>query len=818
MKTLRKGCNSKAYTSMDQTMVTTKPHLLPPSLLPPSKFKFLQTSPNNHTPHPNTHPSTHQPTTSFTPHGHPNLDHTQQIHAHMIKTQFDHTQQTPLTHLQTQLSPAAQHNFLITSYIKNNCPEIALEIYAQMRRMDTQVDSFTIPSVLKACGQSSFAVLGKETHGFALKSGLDGDVFVRNALIQMYSESGNVVLARLLFDKMTDRDVVSWSTMIRSCVRNRLFGEALDLIREMHRVRVKPSEIAMISMVNLFAGVADIEMGKAMHVHVVRNGKHEKLGVPVTTALIDMYVKCGNLTYARRLFDGLGQKNIVSWTAMIAGYIHCRDLHEGAKLFNKMLAEGSFPNEITMLSLIIESGSVGSMELGKWLHAYILRHGFVMSLPLATALVDMYGKCGETRYARAVFDSVDNKDVMIWSALISAYAHANCTNEASQLFARMKNSRARPNQVTMVSLISLCAEVGALDLGKWVHSYINQQRVEVDVILRTALVDMYAKCGEIDMALRLFDEATNRDICMWNAMMTGFSMHGCGKQALELFEQMNREAVEPNDITFIGVLHACSHAGLVAEGEKFFEKMVRVHGLAPKVEHYGCMVDLLGRAGKLHEAHELIKGMPIQPNTIVWGALLAACKIHKNPDLAEVASRQLLQLEPRNCGYNILMSNIYAASNRWNDVAGVRKAIKDRGTKKEPGLSSIEVNGSVHDFVMGDRAHPQAGKIYEMLAEMIKKLKEAGYTPNTSVVLQNIDEEEKETAVNHHSEKLAMAFGLIATAAGTPIRVVKNLRVCDDCHTATKLLSKIYRRVIIVRDRNRFHHFREGSCSCGDYW
>ncbi|KAM1515084.1 hypothetical protein EV1_014101 [Malus domestica] len=206
--------------------------------------------------------------------------------------------------------------------------------------MDTQVDSFTIPSVLKDCRQSSFAVLGKETHSFVLKSGLDGDVFVCNALIQMYSESGNVVLARLLFDKMTDRDVVSWSTMIRSCVRNILFGEALELIREMHRVRVRPSEIAMISMVNLFAGVADIEMGKAMHVHVVRNGKHEKLGVPVTSALIDMYVKCGNLTYARRLFDGLGQKNIVSWTAMIAGYIHCRDLHEVAKLFNRMLAEG----------------------------------------------------------------------------------------------------------------------------------------------------------------------------------------------------------------------------------------------------------------------------------------------------------------------------------------------------------------------------------------------------------------------------------------------------------------------------------------------
>lgn len=687
-----------------------------------------------------------------------------------------------------------------------------------MRRMDTQVDNFTIPSVLKACGQSCLEILGRETHGFALKSGWDSDVFVCNALIQMYSECGSLVLARLVFDQMTERDGVSWSTMINSYVRNRVLGEALEVIRDMHCMQVKPSEVAMISMVSLFADIADMNMGKAMHAYVVRNNSNEKLVVPITTALVDMYVKCGNLAYARRLFDGLAQKSIVSWTAMIAGCIRCNELEEGAKLFNRMLEERQFPNEITMLSLIIESGSVGALGLGKWLHAYIWRNGFIMSLALATALVDMYGKCGETEYARAVFDSMENKDVMIWSAMISAYARTTRTNEASELFSQMRDSGIRPNQVTMVSLISLCAEVGALDLGKWVHSYINQQRIEVDVILRTALVDMYAKCGEIDVGLRLFHEATNRDSRMWNAMITGLAMHGCGKEALELFEEMKRQGVKPNDVTFIGLLHACSHAGLVAEGKRVFKKILHDSGLAPKVEHYGCMVDLLGRAGKLDEAHELIKSMPLQPNTIVWGSLLAACKIHRSPDLAEVAARQLLELEPQNCGYNVLMSNIYAASNRWIDVAGVRKALKDKGTKKEPGLSSIEVNGAVHDFMMGDKTHPRTRKIYEMLAEMIKKLKEAGYTPNTSVVLQNIDEEEKETALNYHSEKLAMAFGLISTAAGTPIRIVKNLRVCDDCHTATKLLSKIYGRVMIVRDRNRFHHFREGSCSCGDYW
>lgn len=595
--------------------------------------------------------------------------------------------------------------------------------------MDFQVDNFTVPSVLKACSHCLSVILGKEIHGFALKNGLDGDVFVPNALMQMYGECGSLDSARLVFDQMADRDVVSWSTMIRSYVRSKRLGEALEFIKEMHFMHVKPSEVAMICMVNLFSDLADLKMGKTMHGYVLRNSNYGKLGVPITTALIDMYSKCGNSASSGRLFNGLTEKNIVSWTAMIAGYFRCNKLEKGKKLFYKMLEERIFPNEITVLSLFVECGSVRALELGKWLHSYILRIGFVMSLPLATALVNMYGKCGDIRNARAVFDAWENKHVMIWRAMISAYAQANCTNEACNLFAEMRDKGMRPNQVTMISLISLCTEVGALDLGKCIHLYINQQRMDVNLIIKTALVDMYAKCGDISVAYRLFSEAKERDICMWNAMMTGFSMHGCGKEALELFQEMERQGVEPNEITFIGVFHGCSHVGLVAEGKELFEKMVCRFGLVPKIEHYGCMVDLLGRAGQLDEAHELIKSMPMQANTIVWGALLAACKLHKNPNLGELAVKKLLELEPQNCGYNVLMSNIYAAATRWNDAAGVRKAIKDKGIEKQPGLSSIEVDGSVHDFVTGDKASPQTVKIYK-LAEISAKLKEAGYTPN----------------------------------------------------------------------------------------
>ncbi|XP_028777041.1 pentatricopeptide repeat-containing protein At1g08070, chloroplastic-like [Neltuma alba] len=483
-----------------------------------------------------------------------------------------------------------------------------------------------------------------------------------------------------------------------------------------------------------------------------------------------------------------------------------------------MLKEGLFPNEITMLSFYKECGFIGALGLGKWLHAFTLRNGFNISLVLATGLIDMYGKCGDFRSARSVFDSIADKDLTMWTALISAYAQTNCIDQAFDAFVQMTSCGIRPNEVTMSNLLLLCAKAGALEMGKWVHAYMDKQEIKVDRILETSLVDMYAKCGDVDAAYQLFTKTTDRDMPMWNTMISGFAMHGHGKEALELLTEMERLGVIPSDTTFVGVLHACSHAGLVMEGKKLFQKMVHEYNLVPKVQHYGCMVDLLGRAGLLDEAKELINSMPMRPNMVVLGSLLAACKVHKNLKIGEWAAKQFLSLEPDKCGYNVLMSNIYAAEKRWDDVAGIRRAMKDVGLRKEPGTTSIEVNGSVHDFVMGDKAHPEAEKIYEMIAEMREKLENAGYTPDTSSVLQDIDGEEKETALNYHSEKLAMAFGLISTAPRTPIRIVKNLRICNDCHTATKLLSKIYGRVIVVRDRNRFHHFKEGSCSCMDYW
>jgi pentatricopeptide repeat protein len=329
---------------------------------------------------------------------------------------------------------------------------------------------------------------------------------------------------------------------------------------------------------------------------------------------------------------------------------------------------------------------------------------------------------------------------------------------------------------------------------------------------------MYAKCGSIEIARHLFDKMVKRDVVSWNTIISGYGMHGRGEDALALFSQMQEKDMVPNSITFISVLSACSHAGLVNEGWHYFDCMNKVYCISPGMKHYACMVDLLGRAGLLDEAQNFIQKMPIQPDAGVWGALLGACRIHGNVDLGECIAKQLLELESEDAGHYVLVSNIYAAAGRWDDVSRMRTLMKKRELKKTPGYSFIEVNNRTHAFVVGDRSHPQSEQIYALLENLAGQMEVAGYVPDTKFVLHDVEEEVKEDLLYSHSEKLAIAFGLINTSPGTPIRITKNLRVCGDCHNATKFICKIVGRDIIVRDAYRFHHFTNGMCSCGDYW
>lgn len=534
--------------------------------------------------------------------------------------------------------------------------------------------------------------------------------------------------------------------------------------------------------------------------------------------LVHMYASCGKVGIARRVFDEMPERGVISWNSMFAGYTSGGEWEEVVKLFYKMRDLGVAFDEVTMISVLTACGRLGLLDLGEWMNAYIEENGLKGNAKLITALIDMYAKCGQIDTARELFDEMRERDVVAWSAMISGYTQSDRCKDALTLFREMQMTKVEPNEVTMVSVLSSCAVLGAFEMGKWVHSFIRRKRMKLTITLGTALMDFYAKCGSVEDSLEVFERMPQRNVPSWTVIIQGLASNGRGRDALNIFSKMLDLNIKPNAITFIGALSACSHAGLVDEGRRLFDSMSTDHGIKPRIEHYGCMVDMLGRAGLIDEAYQFIKTMPVQPNAIIWRTLLASCRVHKNVKIGEESLKQIVILAPKHSGDYILLSNIYASVGRWEDAGRVRGQMREDGIKKTPGCSLIEVDGMIYEFFAEDSAHPQLEEIYNTVEDMIKQIKLVGYVPNTAEARLGAEEDEKESSVSHHSEKLAIAFGLLRTSPGTTIRISKNLRVCKDCHSATKMISKVFKREIVVRDRHRFHHFKDGSCSCKDFW
>ncbi|XP_023739829.1 pentatricopeptide repeat-containing protein At5g66520 [Lactuca sativa] len=536
-------------------------------------------------------------------------------------------------------------NSCLKAFAESDSPNDAIRLFYQLCKHDVPLDAFTFSFLLKACTKLSYGLYGRIIHGFIEKLGFQSNLFLQNSMVHLYAVSGEIDNACLLFDKMSERDVVTWNIMITQLVKK------------------------------------------------------------------------GNVDEAYGFFSRMPERNVRSWTSMIMGFVQC-------------------------------------------------------------------GK----------------------------------PKEAIDLFTQMEDKMLSPNEVTLVAVLAACADIGALDLGKKIHDSLNKKGFTTNIHICNTLIDMYIKCGCLESALTIFNNMEKRTIVSWSAMIQGLAINGKGEEAFKLYSQMIQSQIKPNGVTFIGLLHACSHMGMVKKGLQLFTNMTKDYKIIPRIEHYGCMVDLYSRAGLLQEAHEFIKNMPIKPNGVVWGALLGGCRVHKNIEIAEEAIKHLLELDPLNDGYYVVLSNIYAEAKRWDDVARVRKLMRDNGVKKTPGSSSISINGKVHEFVAGDETHPENDAIQERWKELLEEMKKRGYVPNTSVVLLDIEESEKVRFLLGHSEKLAVVFGLMKTGDGMPIRVMKNLRVCEDCHVALKMISEIVDREIVVRDRSRFHCFKNGVCSCKNYW
>ncbi|XP_039118566.1 putative pentatricopeptide repeat-containing protein At5g40405 [Dioscorea cayenensis subsp. rotundata] len=514
-----------------------------------------------------------------------------------------------------------------------------------------------------------------------------------------------------------------------------------------------------------------------------------------------------------------------------------------------LLADALSPDNYTFTFLIRACTQASAPEAGRAAHAAALRRGFLSDSHVQSGLIHMYAELGssdafrgiyaelqnpdlvtqtamvsacaesgEIKLARQLFDEMPHRDVVAWNAMIAGYSHLGRSREALDLFGLMQVEGVRIGEATMVSVLTACAHLGALEQGKWVHVYVEKNKLRLTVTLGTALLDMYFKCGCVARAMDVFWRMKERNVYTWSSAISGLAMNGNGGKCLELFEQMKDDGVLPNEVTFVALLRGCSVAGLVEEGRDVFESMKSRYGIEPWLEHYGCVVDMYGRAGRLKDAISFIDAMPVEPHAGAWGALLNACRLHNNIELGEYAMKKMMQLELRNHGAYVSLSNIYAESRNWHGVSDVRELMKAKGVRKEPGCSVIEVDGQLHEFFVGNKSHPKYINIETTMKEMMSKLRSAGYVSRTNQVLFDIEEEEKEDALCWHSEKLAIAFGLMSLRDGVNIRIVKNLRVCWDCHETSKFVSKVFDREIVMRDRNRFHHFKDGVCSCMDYW
>ncbi|XP_073005565.1 pentatricopeptide repeat-containing protein At2g29760, chloroplastic-like [Typha latifolia] len=672
---------------------------------------------------------------------------------------------------------------------------------------------------------------------------------------QSYLRSGELDRARDLLDKIPQPDLRSLTILISAYTKQGLPKESIRLyFRLRNEKKLEPDRLVLLSVAKACACAVDLVNAKEIHQEVNNFGFRSDL--LLSNVVIDMYGKCGFSEGAREVFKELQGKDVISWTSLIKAYVNCRLPRDALQVLREMLFSGQRPNSVTLSTILPVCSELKLLDIGREIHCFTLRNGLVNDIFVNSGLVDMYANCLSTREARIIFDSIKDKDAISWIVILAAYFHAGECEEALKLFAWMKSQNAavtsaswncmisglaqngraeqafevfnkmqelgfKPNQVTIACILPACINTESLRGGKEIHGYVFRHLFVEDMMVVTSIVFMYAKCGDLDKSRQVFSQMRRKDIIAWNTIIFANSMHGFGDQALSLFHELLESGIKPNSQTFTGVLSGCSHSQLVNEGRAVFDS-IKDHGLVPDAEHYACMVDVLGRSGYLEEAYQLIQNMPMDPTASAWGALLASCRVYKNVQLGKIAAEHLFEIEPENPGNYVLLSNMLVTAKMWDDAAKIRvlmrDKMRDRGIVKLPGCSWIQIKGKVYNFVKGDNKNVQRDEIYGFLRRVAEKMKLEGYLPDTNYVLQDIDREEKEEVLCSHSEKLAVAFGILNLNGESVVRVFKNLRICGDCHNVIKFMAEIVGVQIIVRDNVRFHHFRHGSCSCRDLW
>ncbi|XP_061338109.1 pentatricopeptide repeat-containing protein At3g63370, chloroplastic [Gastrolobium bilobum] len=707
-------------------------------------------------------------------------------------------------------------NSIISAHVAEGQFLEALSLFRRMQKVGVASNTYTFVAALQACEDPSFIKLGMEIHAVILKSNHFADIYVANALIATYAKWGKMEDVERVFKSMLYKDNISWNTLLSGLVQNDLYSDALNHFRDMQNSGQKPDQVSVLNMISVSGRTGNLLNGMEVHAYVIRNGIDSEMQIGNT--LIDMYAKCCYVKYMSHVFECMPEKDLISCTTTIAGYAQNECHLEALNLFRKAQLEGMDVDPMMIGSILLACSALNSKNFIKEIHGYVLKSDLA-DIILQNAIVNVYGEVGHIDYARRMFESIESKDIVSWTSMITSCVQNGLAIEALELFYSFKENNIQPDTIALVSVLSAAASLSSLKKGKEIHGFLIRNGFSLEGPIASSLVDVYARCATLENSRKIFNSVKQRDLILWTSMINANGMHGFGNEAIDLFKKMTDENVIPDHITFLALLYACSHSGLIVEGKRFFEIMKYEYQLEPWPEHYACLVDLLGRSNSLEEAYHFARNMPFKPSAEVWCALLGACRIHSNKELGELATKKLLQMGTENSGNYVLISNIFAADGKWNDVEEVRLRMKGNGLKKKPGCSWIEVENKIHTFIARDKSHPQSDEIYLKLNQLIKLLEiKGGYKAQTKFVFHNVSEEEKTQMLYGHSERLALGYGLLVTPKGTSIRIAKNLRICDDCHTFFKIASEVSQRALIVRDANRFHHFERGICSCGDFW
>ncbi|XP_061361439.1 putative pentatricopeptide repeat-containing protein At1g56570 [Gastrolobium bilobum] len=556
-------------------------------------------------------------------------------------------------------------------------------------------------------------------------------------LIKSYFDKGSIEEAHTLFDEMSHRDVVAWTAMITGCISCNQHNRAWNAFCQMLRGGVQPNAFTISAVLKACKGLKALSCGTLVHGCAIKVGTHGS-SIYVDNALMDMYATCcDSMDHARMVFDDIITKNAVSWTTLITGYTHRGDAYGGLRVFRQMFLEEGEVSPFSFSIAVRACTSIGSDNLGKQVHAAVINHGFESNLPVMNSILDMYCRCRCASEAKQLFREMTQKDTITWNTLIAGFETLD-SEESLCIFSRMVSEGFGPNCFTFTSVVAACANLAVLYCGKQLHGGIVRRGLDNNMALSNALIDMYAKCGNVADSHKIFCEMSSTNLVSWTSMMIGYGSHGHGKEAVELFNEMVRLGIKPDKIVFMAVLSACSHAGLVDEGLRYFRLMTSYYNVAPDRDIYGCVVDLLGRAGRVKEAYQLIENMPFKPDESIWVALLGACKAHKQPSMVKLAALRVLDMKPNKAGTYVLLSNIYAAEGNWADFASLRKLMRGIKNKKEVGRSWIELKNQVYSFVVGDRFVSSNEQVCEVLKLLIMHMKDIGHVPDLDCFVHDL--------------------------------------------------------------------------------